>query len=353
MFLLIQLRTGKPKRFERGAESTGILLKSAAYGVASPLAFRFPIWSWGRSISTEIFYLYLSFRLSILSFPCPGSCITDDKSRDLTVEIGAEIHSMKEDHGIQLRNEMLPRICPIDPSERQRKAFNMRREGTGRWFLESERFLCWVANEKKQTLLCTGVPGAGKTVLASIIINHLEKKFANDAGVAITYFYFDYRQQLEFPDFLSVLLRQLLQGNPGLYGTISDMCRRHEHDHLSEEAVQKELELVISQCSEVFIIIDALDECFDVSVHRQLVIWIQGLLLFNKHTNIKVLATTRHEDQFSKVVFKDPIFEIKASREDIESFLDANLDYLPGFIQRKPELWRYIRNQIIESSGKM
>ena len=141
MFLLIQLRTGKPKRFERGAESTGILLKSAAYGVASPLAFRFPIWSWGRSISTEIFYLYLSFRLSILSFPCPGSCITDDKSRDLTVEIGAEIHSMKEDHGIQLRNEMLPRICPIDPSERQRKAFNMRREGTGRWFLESERFL--------------------------------------------------------------------------------------------------------------------------------------------------------------------------------------------------------------------
>ena len=269
------------------------------------------------------------------------------------MEIGAEIHSMKENHDIQLRNEILPRIYPVDPSERQRKAFNMRREGTGKWFLESEQFLCWVANEKKQTLLCTGVPGAGKTVLASIVIDHLEKKFANNDGVAITYLYFDYRQQLEFPDLLSVLLRQLLQGNPGLYGTISDMYRRHEHDRLSEEAVQKELVLVISLCSEVFIVIDALDECLDVSVHRKFLIWIQKLLVFNKHTNIKVLATTRHEDYFANVVFKDLMLEIKASREDIESFLDANLDYLPGFIQRKPELWGYIRNQIIESSGEM
>ena len=260
---------------------------------------------------------------------------------------------MKEDHGIQLRNEMLPRICPIDPSEQQHKAFNMRREGTGKWFLESERFLGWVANEKKQTLLCTGVPGAGKTVLASIVINQLEKEFANNDDVAITYLYFDYRQQIEFSEILSVLLRQLLQGNPGLYGTISDMYRRHGHDCLSKEAVQTELEVVISQCSEVFIVIDALDECLDVRVQRQFIIWIKRILEINQHTNVKVLATTRHDDQFYKALTKDPTFEIKANREDIESFLDANLDYLPGFIQRKPELWGYIRNQIIESSGEM
>lgn len=301
----------------------------------------------------EIFHLSIPFYLCIFRLICPLSHIADDIFRDLTLEIGAEIHSIKENHDIQLRNEILPRIYPVDPSERQRKAFNVRREGTGKWFLESEQFLCWVANEKKQTLLCTGVPGAGKTVLASIVIDHLEKKFANNDGIAITYLYFDYRQQLEFPDLLSVLLRQLLQGNPGLYGTISGMYRRHEHDRLSEEAVQKELMLVISQCSEVFIVIDALDECLNVRVNRQFLNWIQKLLVFNKHTNIKVLATTRHEDYFANVVFKDLLLEIKASREDIESLLDANLVYLPGFIQRKPELWGYIRNQIIESSGEM
>jgi len=47
------------------------------------------------------------------------------------------------------------------------------------------------------------------------------------------------------------------------------------------------------------------------------------------------------------------ILYIKASREDMGSLLDASLDYLPRFIQRKPELWAYIRNQIIKSAGEM
>lgn len=263
---------------------------------------------------------------------------------------------MKENYDTQLRNEMLPWICPIDPSERQRKAFNMRREGAGKWFLESEQFLLWIASEKKKTLLCTGVPGAGKTVLASIVIDHLEKKFANDDSIAITYIYFDFRQRLEFTDLLSTLLRQCLQGNPGLYGTISDLYsqRQHSPSRLSEEEVQKELELVISQCSEVFFLIDALDECLDVRVRRQFLLWISNLLTSNDHTNIKVLATTRHDDTFGKVFLSEDLsLETKASREDMENFLDANLDYLPVFIQRKPELWGYIRNQIIESAGAM
>ncbi|KAJ6011997.1 hypothetical protein N7522_002352 [Penicillium canescens] len=277
-------------------------------------------------------------------------------NQDLTLEIGAEVHSMKENCDTQLRNGMLPWICAIDPSERQSKVFNMRREGAGKWFLESEQFLLWIASEKKKTLLCTGVPGAGKTVLTSIVIDHLEKKFSNDDSVAITYIYFDFRQRLEFFDLISSLLRQLLQGNPGLCGTISDLHSRRQQNpsHLSEAEVQKQLELVISQCREVFFLIDGLDECLDVRVRRQFLIWIGTLLNFNGHTNIKVLATTRHDDKFGKAFLSEGLtMEIKASREDVEIFLDASLDYLPGFIQRKPELWNYIRNQIIESTGGM
>lgn len=251
---------------------------------------------------------------------------------------------------------MLAFIYPFDPSERQRKVSNMRREDAGKWLLESEEFLLWVGNEKNKAMLCTGVPGVGKTVLASIIIDHLEKKYANDESVAITYLYFDYRQRIEFTDLLSSLLRQLLQGNPGLDGIIADLKFRRQHNpsRLSEAEVQKELEMAISQCSEVFILIDALDECLDVRVRRQFLVWIRNLLNSKGDTKIKVLATTRHEDQFGHACFKNDLnLEIKASREDVESFLDANLDYLPPFIQRKPELWEYIRNQIIESAEGM
>ncbi|KAJ5532214.1 hypothetical protein N7494_008766 [Penicillium frequentans] len=278
-------------------------------------------------------------------------------NQDLTLEIGAEVRSIKGNQDIQLRNEMLASIYPIDPSERQRKIFNMRLEGAGKWLLESEEFLLWVGNEKKKAfMLCTGVPGAGKTVLASIIIDHLEKKYANDESIAVTYLYFDYRQRIEFPDLLSSLLRQLLQGNPGLDGFIADLNFRRQHNpsRLSEAEIKRELEMAISRCSEVFFLIDALDECLDVRVRRQFLIWIRHLLNSNGYTKIKVLATTRHEDVFGQSCFSNDLnLEIKASREDVEGFLDANLDILPPFIQRKPDLWKYIRNQIIESAGGM
>lgn len=276
-------------------------------------------------------------------------------SQDLSMEIEADVHSIKENSDVQLRNEMLPWICPINSSEQQRKVFNMRREGTGRWFLESEQFLHWINYDQKKTLLCPGAPGAGKTVLTSIVIDHLEKTFVNEDSVAITYLYFDFRQQLEFSDLLSSLLRQLIQGNPSLHGTISDLYSRRQHNpgRLTREEVQKELESVVSQCNKIFFVIDALDECLDVRLRRQFLVWVKKLGT-KSPTNIKILATTRHNDQYFKASDgNDFIMEIKANREDMENFLNASLDYLPGFIQRKPELWVYIRNQITTSAGEM
>lgn len=234
---------------------------------------------------------------------------------------------MKGNHESQLRNEMFTRIIQKDPSERQLEVFNMQHEGTGKWHLESEQFLLWIANEKEKTLLCTEVPGAGKTVLASIVIDYLQQKFAKNSDVAVTYVYFDFRQQLEFSDDLSSLLRQLLQGNPGLHEIISDLCSRHQHNtgRLSEEEILKELDLAISRCSKIFFIIDALDECLDVRVRIQFLIWIDTYLRkFNEDTNIKVLATTRHVTKLGRCCLNNGLsLKIKASREDMEFFLNA------------------------------
>jgi len=104
----------------------------------------------------------------------------------------------------------------------------------------------------------------------------------------------------------------------------------------------------------VFFVIDALDECFPDSVRRQFLIWIRDLPKSNHQTSIKVLTTRRHDSPLGMLAPRDGlILYIKASREDMGSLLDASLDYLPRFIQRKPELWAYIRNQIIKSAGEM
>lgn len=296
-----------------------------------------------------------SLRSRIMSCISLLNLVMGKINQDLTMEIGVDVHSMKKNNDIQLRNEMLPWISPIDPSEQQHKVFNLRREGTGKWFLESEQFSQWINHEKGKTFLCTGAPGAGKTVLASIVIDHIEKTFANNDSVGIAYIYFDFRQKLEFSDLVSSLLRQLLQGNPGLQGAISDLYSRRQQNpgRLSEEEVKQQLMLVTSKCSEMFFVIDALDECLDARIQRQFLAWINNFV-FNTHTKVKILATTRYNNKPSRGFGgNDLTMEVKASREDLENFLDASFDYLPSFIQRKPELWVYIRNQIIISAGEL
>ncbi|PYI02763.1 hypothetical protein BO78DRAFT_213479 [Aspergillus sclerotiicarbonarius CBS 121057] len=45
-----------------------------------------------------------------------------------------------------------------------------------------------------QTLLCTGIPGVGKTILTSIVIEHLEEKYHDDRSVGIAYIYCNFRR---------------------------------------------------------------------------------------------------------------------------------------------------------------
>ena len=60
----------------------------------------------------------------------------------------------------------------------------MREDGTGDWFLKTTEVQQWLAGNHK-TLYCPGIPGAGKTVLTSLLLNHLEATFSsNEVGIA-------------------------------------------------------------------------------------------------------------------------------------------------------------------------
>ncbi|GKZ96017.1 hypothetical protein AnigIFM59636_010258 [Aspergillus niger] len=273
-------------------------------------------------------------------------------NQDLTLEIGAGIQSMKGHHDMQQRNETLAWICPVDVSEQKHRILSSRREGTGEWFLESEEFRCWISDEKSKVLLCTGAPGAGKTMLSSIAVDHFQQELAHNSSVAVAYHYFNYQERLEFTELLSSLLRQLLQGNQRLYETITK--RRYllppRSTRLTKENIKKVFDVVLSECSEVLLVVDALDECNDVYVRRQFLAWTRNLLDLGGRTKVKLLATARPGDYFGTLSSRGITLEVQANRDDMESFLDGNLDYLPGFLRRKPELWGYIRNQILESA---
>lgn len=83
-------------------------------------------------------------------------------------------------------------LTPIDYSTQQSDLIARRQEGTGQWLLDSNEYLGWL-NQSKQTLFCPGIPGAGKTILTSIVVEQLCTKFENDATVGIAYLYCNFR----------------------------------------------------------------------------------------------------------------------------------------------------------------
>jgi DNA replication protein DnaC len=75
-------------------------------------------------------------------------------------------------------------LTPIDYAPQQSDFISRRQEGTGQWLLDSNEFQEWL-NQSKQTLLCTGIPGAGKTVITSVVVDYLNENFQNDANIGI------------------------------------------------------------------------------------------------------------------------------------------------------------------------
>src|ERR1700722_20159857 len=84
----------------------------------------------------------------------------------------------------------------VDYSPQQNDFIGRRQEGTGQWLVESDEFQQW-ENNKKCILFCPGIPGSGKTMMVSIVVDHLFKRFRDEPGIAIAFLYCNFRQQQE------------------------------------------------------------------------------------------------------------------------------------------------------------
>ncbi|KAL7923824.1 nucleoside phosphorylase domain-containing protein [Trichoderma austrokoningii] len=92
--------------------------------------------------------------------------------------------------------EHMDSIKAVDYTLQQKDNFVKRQPGTGQWLLSSDTYRAWV-DTSQQTLFCPGIPGAGKTLLTSIVINDLFEKFNKDATVGIAHIYFNFRRHDE------------------------------------------------------------------------------------------------------------------------------------------------------------
>jgi hypothetical protein len=251
--------------------------------------------------------------------------------------------------------DILDWLTPIDYAPQQNDFISRRQKGTGRWLLDSTEFQKWLETDK-QTLFCPGIPGAGKTIITSIIVDDLYTKFQNDAGIGIAYVYCNFRRQQEQKpaDLLASLLKQLVQEQRFVPQSVKTLYERHKdkRTRLSFDEISKELHSVVADYSRAFIIIDALDECQVSDGGRQRLL--AEIFNVQTKTGANLLATSRFiPETVKEFEGRSTLLEIRASDDDLQRYLDGHLFKLPSFVSRNADLQNEVKTAIINAVDGM
>jgi hypothetical protein len=245
-------------------------------------------------------------------------------------------------------------LTPIDHATHQSDFIARRQEGTGQWLLNSDEFQEWL-NQSKQKLFCPGMPGAGKTIITSVVIEHLWTKFQNDTSVGIAYLYCNFRRQQEQKpaDLLISLLKQLVQKRHSIPETVKSLYKHHEDKRTrpSFDEISKALYTVTADFSRVFIIIDALDECQVSDGGRKR--FLSEIFHIQARTGANLFATSRFIPEIMKEFKESSSLEIRASEEDLQRYLDSHMLQLPSFVLRSADLQEQIKTEIVRAVDGM
>jgi hypothetical protein len=257
----------------------------------------------------------------------------------------------QDDHD---RRNILDWLTPINYGTQQSDFISRRHEGTGKWLLNSDKFQAWL-NTSNQTLFCPGIPGAGKTIITSIIVNNLYAKFQNDASVGIAYVYCNFRRQQEQKpsDLLASLLKQLIQEQP-IPERIKILYERHKDKRTrpSVDEISKVLHSIVADYSRAFIVIDALDECQVSDGSRKR--FLTELFDLQAKTGANFLATSRFiQETVKEFEGRSTQLEIRASGDDLQKYLDGHMLRLPSFVSRNADLQKEVKNAIINAVDGM
>ncbi|KAL8939033.1 MAG: hypothetical protein Q9216_003582 [Gyalolechia sp. 2 TL-2023] len=170
------------------------------------------------------------------------------------------------------------------------------REGTGRWFLEREEFRIW-SSSKEALLWAPGIPGAGKTFLASIVVEYLKTIYKKE-NVAVLVIYCGYNEakSQSIDNLIAALIKQVIQVYPNISKEIQKMYQQHSRTQIfpSLQDLVTIFRSELTRFDDCYIVVDGLDEISDES---------SRLLLLETLANgpVNIMVTSRRLESIQEL----------------------------------------------------
>ncbi|WDK16644.1 hypothetical protein CGRA01v4_07927 [Colletotrichum graminicola] len=234
---------------------------------------------------------------------------------------------------------------PLDFEKTHAESFRIaqRTPKAGRWFLKSTEFEEQWRDGGLRKLWCHGIPGTGKTVLSSIIINHLRARFSSNPEIACVFIYFDHRQHQDhcLTKLLCSMILQLSRGAKHLSAKIQEAhgAWKSTQQMPAERDYLKMLKSQAKGFKRIFFVVDALDECLDDELETNTLNGFLGVCR-ELPDSFRLLFTSRPVSKFKTLTDPGCELPIAAHDDDISA-------YLHRFIESRPQL-----NGIVEKGCK-
>ncbi|KAJ0378089.1 hypothetical protein COL26b_003749 [Colletotrichum chrysophilum] len=266
------------------------------------------------------------------------------------LEVRSTRKELTERHLDEKKKKILDWITPIDFAAQQIDNLERRQEGTGQWLIDSPEFQTWIEEDRK-TLFCPGMPGAGKTMLSSIVIEHLQDRFDQDSTIGIAYIFCNFRRHEEQKprELLSSILKQLYWYMPAGLNEIEKAYEKHQYGSspMSTDEIMEWLRSVTSYLTKIYVLVDALDECRGDGGYRDT--FLTMILGLHETANVNIFATSRYIPEIESYFDDAQSIEIRASDGDVMKFLNGHMYKLPKAVTKNKELQGEIKHKIVQA----
>ncbi|KAF7194203.1 hypothetical protein HII31_04440 [Pseudocercospora fuligena] len=265
-------------------------------------------------------------------------------------------------------NDIISWLAAPDASYTHHEAYRKHEPGTGRWFLDSEKYSSWLTAGSR-ILWLHGKAGCCKTTLCSMVVEDIALNVSEMNSTGFAYFYFSFRDvaKQSYQAWLLSTISQLLSAMwkkaddilnlLGSRATILNMRQEDDgphpdilcwpvdkldiapiHDDLRAARARnhkhpKDLEFILHDLlscqASVYLVLDGLDESPETGDLRKDVM--EGLKkTVDEHEHVKMLITSRREPDIE--VFMNQLcdsivaIEVKPVNDDIMRYVNTEME---------------------------